>query len=221
MVGFRSSLFMVLAGVVVLMFLPAQPQPKLDLELVKTDHGLSVMRHEVTITQWRACVSGGGCEYQPLPGPGASAGNFPVTGIGAVDAHQFVAWAQKNVDPALRLPTLAEWYQVSGIPPYSPTRIFTDPRLAWSATYGAEGKVDPTLKASGGFGTNANGLADMTGNVWEWTSSCVTEQYADRCPAFFAAGKHEARIPIFVRDPSGGGCATGTPPAHLGLRLVK
>jgi hypothetical protein len=40
------------------------------------------------------------------------------------------------------------------------------------------------------------------------------------CPAFIAAGTHETRFPVFVRDPSTGGCATGTPPAYLGLRLI-
>lgn len=39
--------------------------------------------------------------------------------------------------------------------------------------------------------------------------------------AFFVAGEHIAVIPYLVRDPARGGCAVGTPPAHLGMRLVS
>ncbi len=221
MIGSRSSIFLLLAGVVISLLAISSPQPRLDLELLNTGHGLSVMRYEVTIAQWNACYSEGGCSYQPSRGPGAKDDNYPVTGVGALDAHEFVAWAQKRIDPALRLPTLEEWYSVSGIAPIRLEKIFTDPRLAWAATYGSEGKVDPTLRKSGGFGSGPVGLADMKGNVWEWTATCVATISFERCPAFYVAGEHETRIPVYVRDPESGGCATGTPPAYLGLRLVR
>ncbi|MEY8099922.1 formylglycine-generating enzyme family protein, partial [Falsihalocynthiibacter sp. S25ZX9] len=41
-----------------------------------------------------------------------------------------------------------------------------------------------------------------------------------KCPAYFVAGEHIAAITIFTRDPARGGCAVGSPPAHLGLRLM-
>ena len=40
------------------------------------------------------------------------------------------------------------------------------------------------------------------------------------CPAFVVEGEHEAVIPVFERNSAAGGCATGTPPTYLGLRLV-
>jgi formylglycine-generating enzyme required for sulfatase activity len=65
----------------------------------------------------------------------------------------------------------------------------------------------------------------LDGNVWEWTSSCFRPGFEsateNRCPAFVAAGEHEAIVSLFVRDPATGGCALGTPPTHLGFRLVS
>ncbi len=222
MTGLRTLILALAVGTAVAVIMP-QPDPKreVDLGLVKTGHGLSVMHHEVTIDQWQLCVVDGDCSFQPKPGLGAASGNFPVTGIGALDALEFATWAQDKVSPKLRLPTLAEWYAFSGVTPYQPKEIFTDPRLAWAATYGTGGKLDPTLRQSGGFDVNASGIADVKGNVWEFTATCVIPDFGEaRCPAYFAAGEHKAKIPVFVRDPSAGGCATGTPPAHLGLRLV-
>jgi hypothetical protein len=40
------------------------------------------------------------------------------------------------------------------------------------------------------------------------------------CPAYVVEGAHEAEIPVFLRNPAAGGCATGTPPTYLGFRLV-
>jgi hypothetical protein len=34
-------------------------------------------------------------------------------------------------------------------------------------------------------------------------------------------GEHVAAMSYLIRNPARGGCAVGTPPAHLGLRLVS
>jgi formylglycine-generating enzyme required for sulfatase activity len=200
---------------------PPRTRQPLNFEFVAVASNLQVMRHEVTIAQWQLCVSEGGCSFMPKPGPGAHDKAFPVTGIGALDAHEFALWASNRTGQSLRLPTRDEWYYFSEVPAYNPEKLFTDPRLAWAATYGSESQVDPILKRQDGFGQSSKGIADVKGNVWEWTSSCVMGDNRARCPAYFAAGNHEAKISVFVRDPSSGGCATGNPPTHLGLRLVR
>ena len=219
MIGFRSVLAGSIVFLAVAAFLPWQSS-HLGLEWVATRQDLHVMRNEVTIAQWRQCVVEGGCSFMPRPGLGAVDDMFPVTGVGALDAQEFVNWAAQRTGKNVRLPTLDEWHGFSALPPVRPARLFTDPRLAWAATYGSESKIDPTLRHQGGFGENELGVSDVKGNVWEWTSSCVMKNASARCPGFFAAGSHDAKISIFVRDPSTGGCATGTPPAHVGLRLV-
>ncbi len=219
MIGLRTMLF---GGLVVLAVAlgGAQRQEPLVFDWVDAGNGLKVMRHEVTVAQWRQCVNDGVCSFVPRAEPAARDDSYPVTGISALDAQEFVTWARGRTGLPVRLPTLEEWYRFSGVPPSVPTKIFTDPRLAWAASYGSEGKVDPMLKRAGSFGHTARGVADVHGNVWEWTSSCVVENGNNRCPAYFAAGEHEAKLSIFIRDPASGGCATGSPPAHLGVRLV-
>ncbi len=219
MIGIRSILLVTGLALVVTLIAPRQVQP-LVLDWVDAGNGLLVMRHEVSIAQWQLCVDEGGCSLSPKPGPSASDESFPVTGVGILDVQEFVLWAKRRASQDVQLPTLQQWQSFSEVPPTITTKRFTDPRLAWAATYGNESKIDPTLKRPGGFGHTSKNIADIRGNVWEWTSTCVVETEASRCPAYFAMGEHEAKVPIFVRDPASGGCATGTPPALLGLRLV-
>ncbi|MEO0864526.1 MAG: SUMF1/EgtB/PvdO family nonheme iron enzyme [Pseudomonadota bacterium] len=109
--------------------------------------------------------------------------------------------------------------------PDEPDPIFTDPSLTWASAYLIEGNAPRALKPQGSFSTSPQGVADLDGSVWEWTQDCYAGSAgtADptRCPAFFVGGEHIAAMSYLVRDPARGGCAVGTPPAHLGMRLVS
>lgn len=203
------------------------PTMNLDLVAVPVEGGvLLVSRHEVSIAEWQLCFDAGGCSFKPRPGPGAIGENFPVTGVNWFDVNEYAAWARQRSGLPLRLPTLAEWNAMAHKPASDQQRpkLFTDPRLAWAAGYETSAAQPPRLKISGSFKPTPEGVADVGGNVWEWTATCVSTGFANydpaRCPAYVAAGEHEAVIPVFVRDPVTGGCALGTPPAHLGFRLV-
>jgi formylglycine-generating enzyme required for sulfatase activity len=182
---------------------------------------LDVMKQEVSWTLWKACHDDGGCEY--LPRPGRTDGSaFPVAGVNALDVEQFLAWINRD-NGTWRLPTIAEWrIMAAELPRKKRKPLFDDPRLAWAADYGAMEKVLKPVRPSGHFGAFTNGVEDLGGNVWEWTSTC-SDLNADPglCPAYVVAGLHEADIPIFLRDPSTGGCAAGVPPANLSFRLVR
>src|SRR5690606_35715694 len=82
----------------------------------------------------------------------------------------------------------------------------------------------------GHYGSNALGVEDFGGNVWEWTSTCYSrstlasdgglENTVENCGVHVLEGGHRAYMSNFVRDGRSGGCATGASPENLGFRLV-
>lgn len=183
------------------------------------NHSLLVSRYEVTNASWLQCYSEDGCTYNATVGK--HGGAYPVTGVNWFDVNQYLDWARNKAGIGLRLPTLAEWRVIDQTLAHAkPAPLFTDPRMAWAANYGQEKAVGGPVQKSGSFSTTPDGITDLDGNVWEWTSSCFRTDLEDSCPAYVAAGEHEAIVSIFVREPALGGCATGTPPSHLGFRLV-
>lgn len=200
------------------------PREPFDAQLVPVS-GMQVARHEVTIADWRRCYGDGICSHQPRPGFGAASDRFPVTGINWFDVSQFLAWANARSEVPLRLPSLVEWELIAhGLPRLPERNRFDDPRLAWAARYAAAEQPPSVLRMSGGFATTAEGVSDLDGNVWEWTSTCASAAFtgadAARCPAYRVAGEHPAAVSVFIRDPALGGCSSGVPPQHLGLRLM-
>jgi len=184
---------------------------------------LFVGREEVTWSLWRQCHDDRVCDFLPRPGLAVPAGDFPVTGVNMPDIDRFLAWVALRTGTEYRLPTLKEWRAFAGRRADGERRkLFEDPRLAWAADYGSARRVSRKLKPSGSFGLASSGVADISGNVWEWTSTCaIAGVDTDRCPAFVVAGEHEADVPLFLRDAFGGGCTAGVPPANLGFRLVR
>ena len=178
-----------------------------------------VSRYEVTIGSWTQCYREKACAHAPpLSTLGKSA---PVTGVNWFDVQDYVAWAKSRSGMKLRLPTLVEWRELDRSlvkPKREP--LFTDPRLAWAANYGQEDSPGGPVRASGSFSTTPDGISDLDGNVWEWTSTCYKAGFNGDCPAYIVSGAHEAAMSVFVGNPSSGGCATGKPPAHLGFRMV-
>ena len=184
---------------------------------------LYVSHVEVTVADWQRCVQDKGCSHMPK-----LAGNEthqPVTGVNWFDVNEYLHWANAKSGGSLRLPTREEWKWLNrSLVKPKPAPLFTDPRLAWAAEYGQEINLGGPVRPSGSFSTTPDGVADLDGNVWEWTMTCAAEGFEDKersyCPAMFVEGGHEAVIPVFERSPAAGGCATGTPPTYLGLRLV-
>lgn len=181
---------------------------------------MQVSRYEVTVASWRQCFDSGGCSH--LPASLSASDRLPVIGVNWFDVNEYIDWINAGNGGDLRLPTLAEWRVIArSLAHEKPAPLFTDPRLAWAATYGQETTQIGPPRRVGSFSTTPEGISDLDGNVWEWTSSCAKPGFGDLCPAYVAAGEHEAAISVFVRDPGSGGCATGTPPTYLGFRLVS
>lgn len=190
---------------------------------------LHVMRHQVSRADYALCVADGACLPADDPGPA----DQPQTGVSWHDATAYAAWLSDRTGQVWRLPTDAEWQRAAA-------ERFTDDALGegdfatrWLARYDQEAAfvADPVIRPQGGWGENSQGVADIGGNVWEWTADCSTSgtlgpdgaelTREDYCGARVAQGRHRALVIDFVRDASAGGCAGGVPPDHLGIRLVR
>jgi formylglycine-generating enzyme required for sulfatase activity len=196
----------------------AAPFLETQVELAEGQY-LSVSKDEITTDIWNLCHQAGACALS-FPAVGKET---PVTRVNPEDIAEFTAWLNNSTKAQWRLPTIVEQRAYSEDLPGKTTKpLFTDPRMAWAADYNMAKPYPRDVFESGHFGALPNGLRDVGGNVWEWTSSCVNANVdASLCPAFYVGGDHEAEIPVFLRDAYSGGCSAGVPPTHLGFRLVR
>jgi|GEM_PF-730499 len=122
-----------------------------------------IQQTEVTKAQYLSCMKNGPCT-EPSDSRINDVAFFdhPVVGVDWYQASAYAEWVGG------RLPTEAEWeYACRG----SDNRLYpwgndqpNEERLNYSGTIG-----DTT--AVGSYPVGANGLYDMAGNVWEWTST--------------------------------------------------
>jgi formylglycine-generating enzyme required for sulfatase activity len=202
---------------------------------IRAERPIAIMRRQVTRGEYDACVADGACAA--LDGAGDPA--FPVVGVNYDDAVAYAAWKSDVTGETWRLPTDREWALAAGSryrdDAYTEVSDPANPARRWIAVYDAEsaGKeaVDPAPRPVGSFGANEHGLLDLSGNVWEWTSTCYVRRAADpatgsvarseNCGVRIAEGRHRAYMTTFFRDPKAGACSVGIPPANLGIRLVR
>lgn len=192
----------------------------------------SIMKYEVSRIQYAICVEAEACP--PVP---TSGGALSQTLVNWYDATAFAAWYSETTHEHWRLPTEAEWTRAAAEHAAKPlvAQEALDPGQRMLANYAngvfLRGTSSPTLRPQGGFGENSLGVADITGNVWEWTEGCMEngtlradgsiQASVPYCGVRIAGGLHRAGVIDFVRDASVGGCAVGLPPDHLGFRLVR
>ena len=226
LVATKLLMFAAVAGLSGLAVFGHVAERPLESEMVKVEltggRTILVARFEVSWKQWRQCYDAGGCAFLPRPGMPAAGKSFPVTGVNRLDVEEFIGWLNGKSGKDYRLPAAAEWREIAvEIPRPKRAKLFNDPRLAWAADYGSMQQVSAKVEPAGYFGATGGGIADLAGNVWEWTSTCaVTGFNAATCPAFVVEGAHETNMSVFVRDPASGGCAAAVPPANIGFRLV-
>lgn len=187
---------------------------------------LHVQRYEVTIAEWNACHAQGSCTLKLRARPNQDPASTPATGLSYIDVQEYLGWINSVTRHRFRLPTAGEWeFMAASVLPEKPDPLFTDPSLTWASPYLTEGLTPRALRPQGGYSTSPEGIADLDGSVWEWTQDCYAGASGDddpsRCPAYFVAGEHVAAMSYLIRDPARGGCAVGSPPAHLGMRLVS
>jgi formylglycine-generating enzyme required for sulfatase activity len=208
-----------------------------QLQPVALQSPVETMKYQVTEQQYGQCVADHACEQ--LEHPIDPRGNRPVTGVSFLDAGRYSAWLSQKTGYVWRLPADREWAALAGSKYVDDgigrNQSAAGPAQRWLNQYEAEsagaGVPDPMIHVSGFFGSNEYGLADLSGNVWEWTSTCYTRSTLsesgsvisaiDNCGVRVAEGGHRAYMTAFIRDAKSGGCSVGAPPDHLGMRLVR
>jgi formylglycine-generating enzyme required for sulfatase activity len=205
--------------------------PMLSVRFAKP---LSIMKHQVSAVDYHQCVSEAAC--RALDRGVAVAADRPAVQVSWHDAEAYAAWLSRKTGEHYRLPTDEEWayaagskFRDDGLPVDQ-----SDPSKRWLARYEREserGPADPETRPFGAFGVNEKGLLDLSGNVWEWTSTCFVRSVLDdageivssnpNCGVRVAEGQHRSYVTDFIRDARAGGCAAGVPPDNLGFRLVR
>jgi formylglycine-generating enzyme required for sulfatase activity len=209
-------------------------QAAAPLRQITFERPLLIMRHQVSSADFQACVDDGAC--RALDRGITIAADRPVVQVSWHDANAYAAWLSHRTGERYRLPTDEEWafaagskFADDGLPVDN-----DDPSKRWLAKYERESgrnAGDKDARAFGSFGVNENGLADLAGNVWEWTSTCFTRHRLDEsgetvsaksnCGVRVVEGQHRSYVTDFIRDARAGGCAAGVPPDNLGFRLVR
>lgn len=208
--------------------------PLLTVTLPKPLH---IMRYQVSAADYDVCAAAGACKSAR---ENAEAGNVPAVKVSWEDASAYAAWLSRRTGETWRLPTDEEWIMAAGMNAADDavglTVPVSDPSQRWLALYEAETEreapAERAPKPPGAFGVNEYGVADVAGNVWEWTNTCFAratltddgaaiQTTSTNCGVRVAEGRHRAYLPNFVRDPRGGACSAGKPPSNVGFRLVR
>jgi formylglycine-generating enzyme required for sulfatase activity len=209
-------------------------QAAAPLRQIRFEKPLFIMKHQVSAADYQACVDDSAC--RALDRGVAIAADRPVVQVSWHDANAYAAWLSNRTGERYRLPTDEEWAFAAGSK-FADDALPVDeddPSKRWIAKYERESERTAGAKdarAFGHFGVNENGLADLAGNVWEWTSTCFTRYRLDdagetisgkaNCGVRVVEGQHRSYVTDFIRDARAGGCAAGVPPDNLGFRLVR
>lgn len=195
-----------------------------------------VMKYQVSQGEYARCVADGECLSLSNDPP---QDELPLTGASLLDAQLYADWLSRRTGQSWRLPSNREWVFFAGSRWVDDAlRIEDDgsnPARRWLARYSFEAQArsegPAPVQARGSHGLNEYGVADLGGNVWEWTQSCFQRinldaqgqqlTHIETCSVRIAEGKHRAAINDFVRDARAGGCTAGQPPDNLGFRLVR
>ena len=154
---------------------------------------LAVGKHEVTFDEWDACVAAGGCNGYSPADEGWGRGRRPVINVIGESAKAYVHWLSRKTGKPYRLLSEAEWEYAARAGTQA-SRYWGDEVSAqcdhangydqtaeseflrpWAAVPCRDGSIHTSYV--GEYGENGFGLADMLGNVWEWTEDCWHRNY--------------------------------------------
>lgn len=144
---------------------------------VTTACPFTVGLYPVTFAEWEAFVTAGGGAHRPTD-EGWGRGRQPVINVSWDDAQTYVAWLRYTTGQPYRLLSEAEWEYAA--------RAGSQTRYPWGdepgknkANFDGSGSKWSNRQTSpvGSFASNAFGLHDMIGNVWEWVQDAWHDSY--------------------------------------------
>ncbi len=221
------------------------------LSQASLSYPLHVMVHQVTRREYRRCVMANACSqpyeaYIRMDGSEKDEDwDVPVAGVSFEDATRYAQWLSKQTSKIWRLPSDLEWAAFAAeryfddLPPIEGDPLantISRPELYKYQTSRYEQEenqedFDPIPKVPGWFGTNSLGVADLSGNIWEWTTTCYDRvrftgssdepKKLTNCGVLVIEGKLRAYMSSFIRDPVSGECSVSIPLDNLGFRLVR
>jgi serine/threonine-protein kinase len=178
-------------------------------------------QYEVTTIQYAECVAADGCENPSRTNSATRESyfanpefdNYPVIFVTWSDAAAYCAWAGK------RLPSEAEWEKAArgsevkaypwgdGDPACKLANSFNNPD-------GSACTGDTSAVGSYPEGNSEYGVADMTGNVWEWVADWYSGTYYAESPAVNPPGPEGSSNKVL----RGGGWSSKWPQLLTGNR---
>ena len=168
---------------------------------------LAMGRYEVTVGEYRAFASATGgtgddrwWDHDLFP----QTDRHPVTRVNWDDAQAYVSWLSRRTGATYRLPTEAEWERAAAGSQPGCDRL------------GRGTRPDGTCPV-GQYGTNAAGLSDMVGNLWEWTSDC----WDANCGRRVLRGGSWLNVAELLRPGARSGLTAGYRNAYQGFRVSR
>ena len=201
----------------------------------RLDAPLEVMVEPVSQAEYARCVAAAACPKLKSVDPAAE--NLPVVGVSWLEATAYAEWYAAKTGEDWRLPSDKEWAYAAaerfrGEPPrVASGEDFARRGLAKFDANSALARQPKAPQPFGHFGLDTLGVADLAGNVWEWTNSCYERRSVEaggearlltrNCQVRALEGEHRTFMSDFIRDGVTGGCSVGPPPTNLGFRLVR
>jgi formylglycine-generating enzyme required for sulfatase activity len=134
-------------------------------------------RYPVTVAEWNACHSDGGCGPPPRMAP-ETKDDTPIHNVSWDDTQTFIAWLSRRAGHAYRLPSEAEWEYAARAG--TATRYWwgDQPGTALANCAGCGGMQDPRAPLPvATFQPNPFGLYGMLGGIAQWMQDCWLPNY--------------------------------------------
>ena len=138
-----------------------------DMHLTALGSAFTVSRFAITFDEWDLAWSLGGVTHRPED-EGWGRGRRPAINVAWLDAKQYAIWLSELTGETYRLLTDTEWEYVcraGTVSNFNVGETITKKQAQFSE--GEHGVAKQTVGV-GSFPSNAWGLCDMHGNVWEW-----------------------------------------------------